>query len=189
MGGRRVVSTVDGGDVSVVGSVDGSVMVIVGSVNVTRVDDVVAEDEVDDVLGVEVVVELEVDDDVVEADVVDPGSVRVPPRAVARLLKSTRVTSGRSTVLVPGIVLSSSGTVDEGKTSVRVSPVSEPMSSRPAINDRTTSNPSGITLFSIGCAPNVPSCLLPSHPPVSRTPSRCTHGTPLCLVSQATKTS
>lgn len=118
---RRVVAVVD----PVVGAVSpvvGTEIVMVGRLIVIDVDVVVdvavVEADVDD----ELVAELGVDDELVAAEVVDvdPDSVRVAT-AVARLLRST-VTSGRSTTLVPGIVLDSSGAVDDGNTSVRVSP-------------------------------------------------------------------
>ena len=60
--------------------------------------------------------DFEVDDVLVD---VEPTWVRVPPEAVTRLFRSTRVTSGSSTPLVPGMVLDSTGAVDDGKTSVR----------------------------------------------------------------------
>lgn len=99
----------------------GIVTVIVGAVMDSDVDDDVVE-VVDEELGAddELDDELEVGDDVVAAGLVDvePDSVRTRA-AVTRLLRST-VTSGSCTPLVAGMVLDSRGTVDEGKTSVRV---------------------------------------------------------------------
>lgn len=119
---RREVGVVDDAVVGIVASVVGTVMiVIVGRVIVSDVGGAVLDDEVgvDD----ELVDELEVDGDEVDLELVevDPAPVRVPTSAVTRLLRST-ATSGNGTMLVPGMVLDSSGMVEEGKTSVRVSP-------------------------------------------------------------------
>lgn len=104
-------------------SLVGTVIVMVGKVIVSDVDGnvLVVDELVEDVddEGREVDVELVVD----ELVDVDPGCVRgALGETVTLLSKSTMVvTSGSSTPLVPGMVFSSSGTVDEGKTSVRVS--------------------------------------------------------------------
>ena len=114
-GGTIVVRRV----VSEVGTVVGIVMLVVGTVMnvvnviVNEVDGEVVDDEP---IVEALVAELEVDDVLVD---VEPTWVRVPPEAVTRLFRSTRVTSGSSTPLVPGMVLDSTGAVDDGKTSVR----------------------------------------------------------------------
>jgi len=100
----------------------GSVMFVVGTVIVSDVDDddVVAELVVDDEDGLDD--EPVVDDEVVgELVEVDPAPFRRSAEAVTRLLRSTTVTSGSWTPLVPGIVIDSSGAVEDGKTSVRES--------------------------------------------------------------------
>lgn len=153
-GGGREVSGVDA-VVAMVLLVVGSGIVMVGKVR--NVDDEVAKDVVVDDDEDELVDELEVDarllgDELME---VEPACVRAPAGTVARLLRSTGVTSGRSTPLVPGIVLDSSGTVEEGKTSVRVPPPGL-ISCRTATSARTASNTSGIALLSIRSTPHVP---------------------------------
>ncbi len=107
--------------VEFLGSVVGTVIVMVGTVIVSDVDGnvVVVDELVEDVddEGREVDVELVVD----ELVDVDRDRVRgASGNAVTRLSKSTMVTSDSSTPLVPGMVTDSWGTVDEGKTSVRV---------------------------------------------------------------------
>lgn len=147
-----VVEAVVGIVMSVVGTV---MMVIVGNVIVGNVEDeVVDEDElVDD----ELVDELELDDDVDETELVevDPASVRASPEAVTGVLRSGTDTSGSSTPAVPGMVIDSSGAVDDGKTSVRV-PSPGPITWRTATTANTTSSASGAALLSIGSNPNAP---------------------------------
>ena len=122
---RREVGVVDDAVVGIVTSVVGTVMiVIVGRVIVSDVGGAVVDDElgVDDGLVDELEVGEDAEDEVdVERVEVDPESVRMPTPAVTRLLRST-VTSGNGTMLVPGMVLGSWAAVEEGKTSVRVSP-------------------------------------------------------------------
>lgn len=100
-----LVVGVEGG---VVVSVVGIVIVgpvIVGTVTVGELDD---DGLVDDGL-----------DEALEDDELDDTDDGLRPGATIRSSKSTRVTSGKSTPLVGGMVLSSSGAVDVGKTSVR----------------------------------------------------------------------
>ena len=161
MVGRRVVSVfgVVTTEVEIVGTVVERVgRVVVNDVGVVvAVDEVPVVDAVDDddggLLGDD---ELEGDEEVDPVVDVDPVRARLPlDAAVTRLLRSIVVTSGRSTALVPGMVLSSSATVDEGKTSVRVEPPG-PISWRAASRVSTASKPSGSTLFSIGSASRRP---------------------------------
>lgn len=167
---RREVGVV-GNVISDVGTV---MIVLVGNELVGNVDDEVTADELlDDELVDEI--ETEVDDEVGgELVDVDPAAVRVPLAAVARVLRSARVTSGSSTPLVPGMVLDSSGTVDEGNTSVRVPPPGL-NTWRTATTARTASSTSGTTLFSIGSIPNAPCILSTLETAVVATPRRCKH--------------
>ncbi len=147
---RRVGGVVVEPVVGIVISVVGTVMTVI----VVSVDGAVVADElVDD----ELVAELEVDDDggVEELVDVDPAADRVAPDAVTRLERSAVVTSGRSTALVPGMVLDSSGVVDEGKISVRVSPPGL-NTWRTATTAKTANSTRGTTLLSTGSIPNAP---------------------------------
>lgn len=152
-GGVIVIRPVDGVVVEpvvwIVISEVGTVMLV----TVVNVDGAVVADELVD----ELVAELEVDDDggVEELVDVDPAADRVAPDAVTRLERSAAVTSGRSTALVPGMVLDSSGVVDEGKISVRVSPPG-PKTWRTATSANTANSTSGTTLLSTGSIPIAP---------------------------------
>lgn len=159
----RLVVGVELVDDDTVVSIVGRVMVIVGSVMITELDvDELDDDELDEE-GTEED-DAEEGDELVEADVeVEPAWVWVFPRAaVTRLSKSTRVTSGSSTLLVFGMVLDSSGVVDDGKTSVCVPPPGL-ITWRAATMNSTASKPSGITLFSIGPTVDLPYVLSTPH--------------------------
>lgn len=156
---RFVVDVAVEGVVETVISVVGTV--IVGRLIVGNVDGKVI--DVDELFDGELVEELEVDGAVVDDEllVVDPTSVRAPLEVVTCVSRSGTDTSGRSTPAVPGMVLDSSGAVDDGKTSVRA-PSPGPITWRTATTANTASSASGASgasgaaLLSIGSTRNAP---------------------------------